>query len=110
MNGHYCEKRALRTSTRYMIITLFLSPPTVRLLSAALHLLCPKLLQGETGSEDGHTSVMLCKPRSHPFGMLQKLVCTVLDAGGLVTRKKKRDDHFVSFQLELKKNDTPRSW
>lgn len=33
---------------------------------------------------------MLCKPRSYPFGMLQKLVCTVLDAGGLAPKKKKR--------------------
>lgn len=47
---------------------------------------------------------MLCKPRSHPFGMLQKLVGTVLDAGGLAAKKKKeRENDFVSFQLQYKK-------
>lgn len=46
--------------------------------------------------------------------MLQKLVGTVLDAGGLAAKKKKeRANDFVSFQLQYKKKkekDTPRSW
>lgn len=46
---------------------------------------------------------MLCKPRSHPFGMLQKLVGTVLDAGGLAAKKKRRENDFVSFQLQYQK-------
>lgn len=47
---------------------------------------------------------MLCKPRSHPFGMLQKLVGTVLDAGGLAAKKKRRERMISSvFNYNTKK-------